>query len=141
MCLSYFALILLQYYSLCTWVNFTVSRRSLRCSTCPLDFGCWELSHVIFLKLRMKELLAKPSKFIKWQLFSLKMALGCLFEWKWLSFCEFAQLCKQFFLSQLEKNHVTQLTTAKKIRVHVEHLDQQMTKNQIVHTKNQIFCT
>jgi hypothetical protein len=28
-------------------------------------------------------------------------------------FCEFAQLCKQFFLSQPEKNHVTQLPTAK----------------------------
>ena len=30
-----------------------------------------------------------------------------------LSFCEFAQLCKQFNLSQHEKNHVTQLSTAK----------------------------
>ena len=30
-----------------------------------------------------------------------------------LSFSEFAQLCKQVFLSQLEKNHVTQLATAK----------------------------
>jgi hypothetical protein len=30
-----------------------------------------------------------------------------------LSFCEFAQLCKQFFLSQLKKNHVIQLPTAK----------------------------
>ena len=30
-----------------------------------------------------------------------------------LSFCDFAQLCKQFFLSQLEKNPVTQLPTAK----------------------------
>ena len=32
------------------------------CSTCPLDFGCWDLSHVIFLMLRKKELLAKMSK-------------------------------------------------------------------------------
>ena len=32
------------------------------------------------------------------------------FEWKVVSFCEFAQLCKQLFLSKLEKNHVTQLT-------------------------------
>ena len=30
-----------------------------------------------------------------------------------LSFSEFAQLCKQFFLSQHEKNRVTQLSTAK----------------------------
>ena len=30
-----------------------------------------------------------------------------------LSFCEFAQFYKHFFLSQLEKNHVTQLPTAK----------------------------
>ena len=37
----------------------------LRCSTCPLLFGCCELSHVIFLKLRKKELLAKLSKFTK----------------------------------------------------------------------------
>ena len=27
----------------------------IRCSTCPLVFGCWELSHVIFLMLRMKK--------------------------------------------------------------------------------------
>jgi hypothetical protein len=36
-----------------------------RCSTCPLVLGCWELSHVIFLMLRKKELLAKLSKFTK----------------------------------------------------------------------------
>ena len=33
-----------------------------------------------------------------------------------LSHWEFAQLCKQFFLSQLEKTHVTQLPTAKNKR-------------------------
>ena len=33
-------------------------------------------------------------------------------DWKWMSFCKFAQLCKQFFLFELEKNHVTQITTA-----------------------------
>jgi hypothetical protein len=49
----------------------------LWCSTCGLVFSCWELSHVIFLMLRKKELLAKLSKFTKWQLFSLKMVLGC----------------------------------------------------------------
>ena len=36
-----------------------------RCSTCPLVCGSWELSHVIFLKLREKELLTKLSKFTK----------------------------------------------------------------------------
>jgi hypothetical protein len=35
------------------------------CSTCPLVFGGCQLSHLIFLKLRMKELLAKLSKFTK----------------------------------------------------------------------------
>ena len=35
------------------------------CSTCPLVFCCWELSHVIFFKLRKKELLAKLRKFTK----------------------------------------------------------------------------
>ena len=37
---------------------------------------CWELSHVIFTMLKMEELLAKLSKFAKWQLFSLKTVLG-----------------------------------------------------------------
>ena len=45
-----------------------------------LGFGCWELSHVIFLMLRKKEPLAKLSKFTNWQIFSLKMVLGCRFE-------------------------------------------------------------
>ena len=66
-----------------------------------------------FSQAEKERTLAKLSKFTKWQLFSLKMVLGCLFEWKWVSFCKFALLCKQFFLSQLEKNHVTQLPTAK----------------------------
>ena len=48
-------------------------------STNPLVFGCCELSHVIFHKLTKKELLAKLSKFTRWQVFSLKMVLGCLF--------------------------------------------------------------
>ena len=35
-------------------------------STCPLVFICWELSHVVFLKLRKKEQqLAKLRKFTK----------------------------------------------------------------------------
>ena len=29
-----------------------------------------------------------------------KERTACRFEGKWLSFCEFAQLCKKFFLSQ-----------------------------------------
>ena len=37
-----------------------------------LVFVCRELSYMIFLKLRKKELLAKLWKFTKWQLFSLK---------------------------------------------------------------------
>ena len=38
---------------------------TLRCSTCPLVFGCWELSHIIFLMLRKKELLVDIGKFTK----------------------------------------------------------------------------
>ena len=45
-----------------------------------------------------KELFAKISEFTKWKLFSLKIVLGCRFEWRWLSFCEFAQICTEFFL-------------------------------------------
>ena len=55
---------------------------SLWSSTCYLVFDCWELSHIIFFKLRKKELLTKLSTFTKWQLSSLKMVLGCCFEWK-----------------------------------------------------------
>ena len=47
----------------------------IKCSTCPLVFGFWELSHVIFLKLRKKKLPAKLSKFTKWQIFSYTMVL------------------------------------------------------------------
>ena len=36
-----------------------------RCSTCPLVFGYWLLSHVMYLKLGKKELLAKLIKFTK----------------------------------------------------------------------------
>ena len=57
-------------------------------STCPQGFSCWELSHVIFLKLRKKQVLAKLSKFTN-------------------------QLRKQFLLSQHEKNHVTQQPTTR----------------------------
>ena len=46
--------------------------RLLRCSTCVLVLGCWGLNHLIFLKLRKKNLRAKLCKFTKWQLFSLK---------------------------------------------------------------------
>ena len=43
-----------------------------RCSTSPLVLDCCELSHVIFLKQKKKELLARLSKFTKWQPFSIK---------------------------------------------------------------------
>ena len=46
----------------------------------------WNVSKISELMIFLK-LLAKLSKF---------------------TFCEFAQLCKQFFLSQQEKNYVTQ---------------------------------
>ena len=42
------------------------------------------------------------------------------FGWKLFSFCEFAQLIKQLFLSQLEINQVIQQP---KTRRHVDHLD------------------
>ena len=48
-------------YKLLTWqVSISDSSRGrlLSCSTFPLVFGFWELIHVIFLKLRKKELLA-----------------------------------------------------------------------------------
>ena len=44
----------------------------LWCSTCLLVFGCCELSYLIFLKLRKKELLAKLRKIAEWQPFLLK---------------------------------------------------------------------
>ena len=34
--------------------SFTVNENEVRCSTCPLVFGFWELSHVIFSQA-MKE--------------------------------------------------------------------------------------
>ena len=36
------------------------------------SFGCWLLDHMIYLKLRKKQLPTKLSKFTKWQLFSPK---------------------------------------------------------------------
>ena len=78
-----------------------------------------ELSHIIFLK---KELLAKLSKFTKCQPFSLKMVLSCLFEFKWLSICEFAQLCKQFFNSQDEKKSWYLTSNGNKIK-HLSHVN------------------
>ena len=42
-----------------TWDMSVEITNRIRCSTCPLVFGCWELSHVIFLMLRKKELLAQ----------------------------------------------------------------------------------
>ena len=77
----------------------------LRCSTCTLVFGCCELSHVIFLKLRKKELLAKWSKLSK-------------------NSCHFVNLlifASSNFLISLKK--ITWLNSQQpKTRVHVEHL-------------------
>ena len=57
-------------------------RLGLWWSTCPLVFDCWLLHHVIYLRLRMKWLLAKLRKSYKWQLFSLQMTIGYHSEWK-----------------------------------------------------------
>jgi hypothetical protein len=40
-------------------------KKIISTEVCPLVFGCCELSHVIFLNLRKKELLGKLSKFTK----------------------------------------------------------------------------
>ena len=62
----------LFFSKLAIWCTLIIQVIFLGCSTCPLDFGCWDLSHVIFLMLRITKLLAKLSKFSKWQLFLLK---------------------------------------------------------------------
>ena len=48
----------LLYFSSNVFVQlfFVLYHNSFKCSTCPLVFGCWKLSHMIFLKLRKKEL-------------------------------------------------------------------------------------
>jgi hypothetical protein len=51
--------------------------------------------------------LAKLRKFKKWHLFSLKMTTKDHFEWKSLSFREFAQFSKQSFL-RLKSKHFSQ---------------------------------
>ena len=95
--------------------------QSHRCSTCPLVLGCWELSHVIFLKLSKKELLAKLSKFIKWQHFSLKTTTyrDILSE----NSCHFMNLldfASSSFILSLRK--ITWLNSQQpKSRGHVEH--------------------
>ena len=81
-------------------------RYCIRCSSCHLVFACWELSHVIFLTLRKKKTVCKAEQIHKMKIIFTQNGPR-------LSICEFAQLCKQFLLSQLEKNHLTQLPTAK----------------------------
>ena len=71
------------------WIKFELT-------LCSLVFGCWELSHVIFLKLRKKELLAKC-------IFTKDDNLGPL----WVKIVAILWSC------QNEKTHVTQLPTAK----------------------------
>ena len=95
-----------DYSILLIWLVELVWGVKLRCSTCPLVFGCWVLSHVIFLMLRKKELLVKLSKFTKWQLdISTQKGPRLSFWVKIVVILWLVQLCKQFFLSQLEKNH------------------------------------
>ena len=86
--------------------DITVTNRQIRlkCFTWPVVFDCWELIYVIFLNLRNKELLAKLSKFTKRQPFLLQKTPRTFLS---------ENPCKQFFLSQIEKNHVTRLATAK----------------------------
>jgi hypothetical protein len=81
-----------------------------RWSTCPLGFFSWLLDHVIYLKLKKKYQFAKLSKFT---ILTQNDNFLYLLE---LSFCEFHQLCKQLFLSQLEINHVIQQATEKNYR-------------------------
>jgi hypothetical protein len=49
-------------------------------SLCVLRRKSWLLNHMTYLELGKKKMLAKLSKFTKWQLFSLKIALGCHFK-------------------------------------------------------------
>ena len=60
-------------FNLNLWNLIITKVLALLLSTCPIVFDFWELSHVIFLKLRKKQLLAKLSKFTNWQL---KMVLS-----------------------------------------------------------------
>ena len=95
--------------------------KRLGCSTCVLVFGSWELSHVIFLKLSKKELLAK-SKFTKWQLFSLKNDnLGPF----WVKIVVILWICSPLqavsFSSAWEKSRDS-TPNSQKTRGHVEHL-------------------
>ena len=48
----------LQNNCFCTikgWLILYIIYAYVRCSTCPLVFGCWELSHLIFLMQREKK--------------------------------------------------------------------------------------
>ena len=75
------------------------------CSTCPLVFGCCELSHVIFLKLRKKKTAGKAKQIHKLKTIFIRNSPRLSF---WVKL-----VCTKFFHSQLEKNDVTQLATAK----------------------------
>ena len=75
-----------------------------RCSTCVLVFACWEFNHLIFLKLRKKELLADLRKFTKWQIFPVKMVLVDF----WLKIVVILRICSAlkavFSISAWEKS-------------------------------------
>ena len=90
----------LRYFTLCRKMHqhfmyfsrkYKYARQTIfRYSTCPLVLGCWELSQMIFLKLRRKVLLAKLSKFTIWWLFSLKTkVIYFLKTWTFKAICPF----------------------------------------------------
>ena len=59
---------------------------------------------------------------------------------EWKKFREFTQLCKHFFLSQLEKNHVTQFATAKNYSTGREHTWRDRKWFTILVLRNSVTC-
>ena len=90
--------------------TFLSPARALRWSTSVLVCFTWLSYHVIYLKMRQKESL-------------LQAELTYYFHSKWSDLilsensflCEFAQLLKQFILSQLEKNSQMNPTSTDKL--------------------------
>jgi hypothetical protein len=88
--------------------------------TCPLVCSRCELSHVIFLKLRKKELPSKLSKFTKWQPFHLKRQHWTILSENschFVNLLNFASSC--FFLSFRKITWVN--SQQSKTREHVEY--------------------
>ena len=83
-----------------------------RCSTCLLVFGCCKLSHVIFLKLRMKELRANQ--------FHSKRQPRTISNENSFQFVNLLSFASSFFFLSLRK--ITWLNSQQpKTRGHVEH--------------------